>query len=117
MAVAFTLLFATANTTTRAALVVASLAYVAISIMALRRNRWAVVVVVLVAALLLIRFLPPVLLNGWMFLRQDPLYLDSPGTILVVALSAMVIAFPALILVGSYAYRWRALRALIRSSA
>jgi hypothetical protein len=113
MALAFTCLTAFAPSIVRAAFTLASFAFVGISVLAMRHSRWAVVLVLLVAALLLIRHLPPVILNGWMYFTDHPLYLDSPATILIVAIHAVIFALPALGLVALYAYRWRDLRALL----
>jgi hypothetical protein len=115
LAAAFACLFALGPSIARAALALASFAFIGVSVMAARRRRWAVCAVILVATVLLIQHLPPVVLNAWLFLTRDSLYLDSPGTILVVAVSAVIFALPALLLVVTYACRWRDVHALLSS--
>jgi hypothetical protein len=41
---------------------------------------------------------PSIVANGYAFAIDDPLYLDSPGTIMVVGLEALVVLVPAIVL-------------------
>jgi hypothetical protein len=65
---------------TRGVMVALSVAYAIIGILALRRQRWAVAVSVGVAILIMIRWLPMVVVNFWMFAASHDLYRDSPAT-------------------------------------
>lgn len=92
---AFVYLAVSGYNSTRGALLVAATAYVASSIAALRGYRWAVVLAVVVSTLLLIRWLPMVVVNFWMFISGHELYQDSPATIFIVAAYAVVFAIPS----------------------
>ena len=84
--------------------------FVLVALLAVRGRPWAVVISMLVAVALLVGWLPMVVLNFWMFLTNHPLYLDSPGTILIVAVYAALFVLPSLILVALYAVQWRSVR-------
>jgi len=85
------------------------LVYFALAILAFRGNRWAIILSVLTAFLLMLRWLPMVLVNAWMFITGHPLYLDSPGTILIVILYAAVFAMPATLLSVLYGIQYKKL--------
>lgn len=116
MTAAFSYLYAVAPTTARAAVVAMLVLFVCASIAALRRRRWAVALVVAVAVLLAVRWLPMVAVNAWMFATGHPRYLDSPGTLLIVAINAALFAIPGLVLVMLYAARWRTVSGIVRGS-
>ena len=109
MALAYLLFLVGAPSTPRILVFAVSLLFVMVSISASRLQRWSVITVVLVAVALVIRWLPMVLLNFYMFLTDHALYRDSPATIIVVANYALVFAIPALIIVAMYIIQWRAL--------
>ena len=62
------------------------------------------VVALVVPVVICARWLPMVALNLVAFARDDPLYLDSPGTIFIVAIDALVLIVPSLILIALF---WR----------
>lgn len=74
-----------------------SIAYILISEQALTLKRWAAIIVIITVLLLLIRWLPMVAVNFYMFFTGAELYLDSPGTILVVIPLALLFVFPSLV--------------------
>lgn len=71
------------------------LIYVVVSFLSVMRFRWALAIVWIVPYILMLRFLPMVLYNLAMFVFGHPLYQDSPATILVVLVTAIVFAIPA----------------------
>lgn len=79
----------------RLPLFVAAIVYLAASFLAVRQNRVAVILVFIFSGIVMLRFLPMVLYNLAMFVFDPPLYQDSPATILVVLVTAMVFAIPA----------------------
>jgi hypothetical protein len=83
---------------------------------AVEDRRWALAVSFLVATGLLAFWLPWVVLNLHAFITDDPLYLNSPGTILVVAVNALIFCVPALLVVLAYTWRVRVLLQHIRES-
>jgi hypothetical protein len=90
------------------------LVYVGVSFAALRRRSWALLISIGVAVVLLIRWLPMVLINFGMYFQDDRLYVDSPATIFIVAIYALLFALPALILCVLYAVQWRKVTSLVR---
>jgi len=90
------------------------LVYFALAILAFRGNRWAIILSVLTAFLLMLRWLPMVLVNAWMFKTGHPLYLDSPGTILIVISYTVVFAVPATLLSILYSFQYKKLLKLFR---
>ena len=115
MLVAVFLLLVAGPSVARATLMLASFIYVSISIAALGLRRWSVVAVVVIGVMLLIRWLPMVLINAWMFLTNHPLYENSPATIFIVGIYAVIFAVPAFIMVALYIFHWRNLYVLFRS--
>jgi hypothetical protein len=99
----------------RGALLLAAATYVAASAVALRGSRWAIATTVVVAVLLLIRWLPVVVVNTWMFISGHELYRDSPGTIFIVAAYAVVFAVPAAIVCTLFYLNGKVLRFMLRS--
>ena len=97
-----------------AILLTLGVAYVGISFFALAGKRWAIVTSTIVAILLMIRWLPMVAINTWMFISGHELYRDSPATILVVLSYAVVFAIPSTILCCLYLAQrkqiWKILR-------
>ena len=102
MAVAFLLLVAGRYNHPRAILFSLGLAYAVISFYALKGKRWATFVSILVALTLMIRWLPMVTVNAWMFFTDHALYNDSPATIFVVMIYAIIFAIPSTALCGLY---------------
>ena len=98
---------------TRGVMVALSVAYAIIAILALRLQRWAVAVSVGVAILLMIRWLPMVVVNFWMFAAGHKLYQDSPATIFIVVVYAVVFAAPATLLSTLYVFKRKELWRLI----
>lgn len=95
-------------------LFLAALSYAAVAYAAVEEKRWAFAICFLVAVGLLVFWLPWVVLNFHAFVTDDPLYQDSPGTILVVAINALVFCLPALMLVVAYSLRFGLLLRYIR---
>lgn len=79
----------------RLPLLVAAIVYLAASFLAVRQNRVAVIMVFIFSGIVMLRFLPMVLYNLAMFVFGHPLYQDSPATILVLLVIAMLFAIPA----------------------
>lgn len=77
-------------------------------------SRLALLLVLVFTLLFLLRWLPMVAVNVWMFSTDHPLYLDSPGTIMIVAVYAVLFAIPALIFSIAYLLQWRSLLAALR---
>jgi hypothetical protein len=113
MLAAFSLLAVLGPSWARAIVFAITLAYVGISVAALRRKAWAVFIAIGVAAILLARWLPMVVVNLRMYFEDHPVYIDSPGTILVVAIYSLLFALPALILLLLYLVQWRQVVALL----
>jgi hypothetical protein len=61
-----------------------------------RSKRWAWWACCVPSILVLLLIAPTVLFNFYLFIIGDDLYLDSPGTILVVAVITILFVFPAL---------------------
>lgn len=81
--------------------------YAALSLAAFRRKRWATYLALLPPVLSLLAVGPNVVYNFYAFLTDDPLYLDSPGTIFIVGIEAIIFIIPAIIiLVLSLVYRY-----------
>lgn len=117
MLLAFTGLVAFGPSFPRFVVFVVALTYVGVSFVALRGRVWALLTSIGVAAVLLVRWLPMVVTNFRMYLEDHPLYLDSPGTILIVAINAVLFVIPALLLLLLYLFQWRKVVSLIRYSA
>ena len=107
MWLAFLILFVGSPNVLRASLLVALSAFIAVAFLAVRGNRWALALSICVAVLLLVRWLPMVVVNFWMFFTNHPLYLDSPATIFIVGINAILFAIPATILVALLSFQWR----------
>lgn len=106
MLCAFTALAVGGPNAARWALLLMGVGNLAIAILALRRNRWAIAGSIMVAALVAARWTPMVLYNWWAFFTGHQLYRDSPGTIIVVAIYSVLFAAPAMgMLVGFWANR------------
>ena len=93
-----------------------SLAYIYVAFAGVDRKRWAVFFILLVSLLIFIRWVPMVTLNFYMFLDGHELYLDSPGTILVVIPLAVIFAFPSLIMIIAIALNFRKLILFFRNA-
>jgi len=102
MTIAFSYLLIGAYSSLRAILVVLCICYIITAFNALFKKRWAVIISVLVAGLLMFRWLPMVVINIWMFSTGHPLYADSPGTILIVLINAILFAIPSTLLCVFY---------------
>jgi hypothetical protein len=75
-------------------------------------SRAAWVVALVAPVVICARWLPMVLLNVVAFVRDDPLYLDSPATIFIVAIDALVLVVPSLVLIALFWRQRTALQAL-----
>lgn len=69
--------------------------YLVLATIALRKNKWAVLACALISFAVAIRWVPMVVVNLYAFGQSDPLYVDSPATIFIVYLYALVFAIPA----------------------
>ncbi len=116
MASAFTYLVVGLYSKPRAILLIIGLCYIVVSIFALIGKRWAIGFSVLTAILLMLRWLPMVTINTWMFLSGHELYRDSPATILVVLSYALVFALPATVLCVLYIFQRKNVLRVIRHS-
>lgn len=90
--------------------------YVVIAVFTLLGKRWAWGISVIVAFSLMIRWLPMVLINAWMFISGHELYQDSPATIFIVLLYAVLFAIPATFLCGLYIWQRKRIWQLIRAA-
>src|SRR5688572_14654652 len=113
MLCAFTVLYVGGPNSARETLILLSVAYVAVATVARRHKRWAVATSVVVAALVTLRWAPMVGYNWWMFFGGHELYLDSPGTIIIVAIYSLLLALPATGLLVGYVANGRALLTLV----
>lgn len=100
----------------RAVLLAIAFGYTFISFYTLAGRRWAIVVSIIAAILLMVRWLPMVAVNIWMFITGHPLYQDSPGTIFIVAIYAVIFAIPSTLLCGLYLAQRRTVWKLLRHS-
>ena len=91
----------------RAGIVLLSVGYSVVAIQALRHKRWAIIISIIVAFLLMIRWLPMVIMNGWMFITGDELYLDSPATIFIVLIYTVLFAIPSTVLSVIYTFKYK----------
>jgi hypothetical protein len=101
----------------RAILLTLGVAYAVISFFALVGRRWAIGIPVIIAILLMIRWLPMVGINTWMFMSGHELYQDSPATILVVLSYAVVFAIPSTILCSLYLVQRKQIWGILRNGA
>lgn len=69
-----------------------------------RGNVWSTRLLILPPVLIFGFTAPFVVFNFWKFISGDPRYLDSPGTILVVAVVAALTTFPSFLVLVAY---WR----------
>ena len=103
----YALLLIGAPSTYRATLLGLAFCFVISSIAALQRYRWAVILVLLFTIAVIVRWSPMVVVNYWLYLVRDPVYLDSPATIQVVNRQALLFVVPAVMLLVQYVYQWR----------
>jgi len=75
-------------------------------------SRVAWVVALIAPVVICAIWLPMVLLNVVAFVRDDPLYLGSPATIFIVAIDALVLVLPSLVLIALFWRQRAALQAL-----
>lgn len=99
----------------RAILLTLGVAYTVVSLFALVGKGWAIGISVIIAILLMIRWLPMVAINTWMFMSGHDLYRDSPATILVVFSYAVVFAIPSTILCGLYLVQRKQIWGILRN--
>lgn len=76
----------------------ASIIYGIISIRAYKLERWAIAAVLIFVTICMLKWLPMVAINFYMFYAGSELYRDSPATILVVGVYAFLFAAPSSIL-------------------
>ena len=82
-------------------------------IIALGSNRVAWLIAVLVPLIFCARSLTMVARDVVAFAKDDPLYLDSPATIYIVVVYALLFVLPSLILIALFWRQRSALRALL----
>jgi hypothetical protein len=82
-------------------------AYAVLVVVAFRGSIVSLRIAVLPPLLFLLWWAPWVAYNFWAFATNDPLYVDSPGTILVVLPFAILIVWPTSVVLGAYSYRFR----------
>ena len=86
-------------------------------VIALGSNRVAWLIAVLVPVIFCARSLAMVTRDVVAFAKDDPLYLDSPATIYIVVVYALLFVFPSLILIVLFWRQRSALRDLLIPSA
>jgi len=98
-----------------AGFLLAAVTYAALSVAAFQGQRWAWWLTLVPPALVTICVAPWAIYNFYAFLTDHPLYLDSPATIFVVAVSSIVLLVPAvLVLALMVAFRKRPNRTVER---
>lgn len=112
---AFGALAGFAPETGRILLLTLAIGYGGVALLALKKRPWAVGVSIIVAIGACLRWAPVVVLNTWLFVSGDARYRDSPGTIIIVGVYALLFAIPATFLVIGYALRRSDIVVLIRS--
>jgi hypothetical protein len=117
MLIAFTLLEIGLHTSARLLMLSLAILYLAVAVLASRGWRSALALSVAVALLEAVWGLPTVVINVWMFVTGDGLYRDSPATILVVLIEAILFAIPASVLCVAYVFQWRQLQSLFVAGA
>jgi accessory gene regulator protein AgrB len=110
MFIAFALLEIGLHTATRLVMLSLTILYLGVAILALRGWRWALLLSVAVALLEVVWWAPALITNMWMFVTGHELYQDSPATIIVVLIEALLLVIPAAVLCIAYAVQWRQLR-------
>ena len=60
---------------------------------------------------------PVVLYNFYLYFSDDPLYLDSPGTVLVVVIPAVFVLLPAVVVLALLVRNWRSYVQVVRGAA
>jgi hypothetical protein len=58
-----------------------------------------------------------VLYNFYLYFSDDPLYLDSPGTVLVVVIPAVFVLLPAVVVLALLVRNWRRYVQVVRGAA
>lgn len=91
----------------------ASLLYLVISFFAVRKNKVSIFLVFLVSGLVMLRWLPMVMFNFYLSEIDDPVYLDSPGTIIVVFIYGLFFAFPSAYIFFSGLYHYQTLSGIV----
>lgn len=86
-----------------------ALLHLGVSILAVRRNRIALRLVIVAPVLAILRWLPVVVINWWMYEAGDPLFQDSPGVNIIVVLIAIVFVIPPGIFCAMYFKHRRAI--------
>ncbi len=86
---------------------VAALVYLAVSFLAIRKNRVAVILVFIFSGLFMLRWLPMVMFNFYLMGIDDPVYLDSPATGVIVIIYALLFAFPSAYIFFSGLYHFQ----------
>jgi hypothetical protein len=81
-------------------LLVGAAGYFVIACFAMAQQKWAIIVTAAATALTVVVTAPLVLLNVAMFVLEHPLYQDSPGTIIIVGIYAVVLTLPATVILG-----------------
>jgi hypothetical protein len=69
----------------------------ALALMTYRDIKAAWMLCLSIAGLAFLRFVPMVAYNVYLFVKQDPRYVDSPGTIFIVLVNAVLFVLPAMI--------------------
>lgn len=114
MWLAFCILFVGAPSVPRAIMVLVLSIFIAITFFAVCGSRWALILSIGVAATLFVRWLPVVIVNFWMFFTNHPIYLDSPLTILIAGIYAILFAIPSTLLVILFTLQWRQVKDALR---
>jgi len=98
----------------RAVFLALSVCFVIVAFQAISKNRWAVAISILVASLVMVRWLPMVVVNSWMFISGHELYQNSPATIFIVIINIIIFTAPSTALCISYFLNRKKLWQLIR---
>ncbi len=75
-----------------------SIAYLAAALACLTNSKAGWIVALAVPILPLLRWTPMVVMNFWMFFTGHELYKDSPATIFIVAINAIMFVLPGLLI-------------------
>lgn len=116
MWLAFCILFVGAPSVPRAVIVLVLSIFIAVAFFAVYGNRWALILSIGVAVTLFILWSPIIIVNFWMFFTNHPLYLDSPLTIVIAGIYAILFAIPSTLLVMLFSLQWRQVKNALRSN-
>ena len=91
-------------------------AYSIVAALAICGRSWALLISLFVAAGLTAFWFPQIAYNLCAFVTDDPMYLDSPATIIVAGITGLFFCAPAILLVAMYAIQFKTVLSMFRGS-